>query len=146
MSDVQARIGTSLEGVLIRVIQRQFPESNDKWDGNWLESPIHISVGRYDATLPAQLRVDELISFRTALEAMNETLIGSADLVSMDGWLKLTMTCLTTGALKVVGEADDNPGIGNKLRFELTGMDQSFLPTLIDELAAIENAFPLRGE
>jgi hypothetical protein len=140
----QVRIGTPLEGVVISVLGRQFPDASDWEDGNWLVSPVRISVGRFVGELPAQLRVDELQAFRLGLEQIRETLSGEAELFSMDGWLTLSVQCSRTGSLSVSGSADDSPGIGNKLRFEIGGMDQSFLPTLIDQLQEVERAFPLR--
>jgi hypothetical protein len=145
VAEYEVRIGTPLEGVLIQVLKRQFPDSMDWEDGNWLDSPIDIDLGRFRGSLPAQLRVDELQAFRVALESVSRTLTGEATLESMNGWLKLSMKCEPTGGLTVAGIADDSPGIGNKLRFTIGGMDQSFLPEIIDQLRSIEDAFPLRG-
>ncbi|MCU1527104.1 MAG: hypothetical protein JWP75_867 [Frondihabitans sp.] len=133
-----------MEGVVITVERRQFPEAMDWEDGNWLVSPIRIAVGRFVGELPAQLRTDELASFRQGLEKIRESLNGEAELSSMDGWLSLSIRCSRNGSLAISGLADDKPGIGNKLRFEIDGMDQSFLPDLIDQLRAVEQAFPSR--
>ena len=145
MAEYEVRIGTPLEGVLIQVVRRLFPDSMDWEDGNWLDSPIDIHLGRFRGSLPAQLRVDELQAFRVGLESVSQTLTGEATLESMDGWLKLSMKCEPTGGLAVAGIANDSPGIGNKLRFTIGGMDQSFLPEIIDRLRSIEDAFPLRS-
>jgi hypothetical protein len=140
----QVRIGTTLEGVQISVLGRQFPDATDWEDGNWLISPVRIGVGRFAGELPAQLRIEELQAFRAGLELIRDTLSGVAELHSMDGWLTLSVQCSASGSLLVSGSADDNPGIGNKLRFEIAGMDQSFLRDLIDQLQEVEHAFPSR--
>lgn len=142
----EVRVGTALEAVSIEVLGRQFPEAMDWSDGNWLTSPIHIDVGRFRADLPAMLRVDELARFRAGLEEISQTLAGEAVLESMEGWLRLTVRCSSRGSLQVVGTAVDLPGAGNELRFEIGGMDQSFLPELIAQLSAMERALPLRRQ
>jgi hypothetical protein len=40
----EIRVGTPMEGVVITVERRQFPEAMDWEDGNWLISPIRIAV------------------------------------------------------------------------------------------------------
>jgi hypothetical protein len=133
-----------MEGVVITVERRQFPEAMDWEDGNWLISPIRISVGRFVGELPAMIRVNELEAFRLGLERINETLSGEAEFAAMEGWLSLVIKCSRSGSLSVSGSATDEPGVGNTLQFEIDGMDQSFLPELIDQLRAVEQAFALR--
>ena len=142
----EVRVGTALEGISIEVLARQFPEALDWADGNWLISPIQISVGRFRADLPATLRVDELAQFRLGLEDIWRTLTGEAMLESMENWLQLTVRCSPRGSLQVTGAAEDLPGSGNTLHFEIRGMDQSFLPDLIAQLLAVEQAYPLRRQ
>lgn len=143
--DFEVRVGTMLEGVIINVRGREVPGAMDWADGNWLVSPIRIDVGRFQADLPATLRVDELARFRAGLQEMWQTVSGEAVLVSMEKWLQLTVRCSPTGALQVIGLATDLPGLGNKLQFEIKGMDQSFLPDLIGQLSCVEQAYPLRS-
>jgi hypothetical protein len=146
MAEQEVRIGGTREGVLIRVTDRQFPDAFDFDDGNWLNTPIQIRVGHFQGELPAQLRADELQSFRSALEKMDKTVSGEAVLKSLDGWLTLSVKCEASGTLSVTGIADDRPGIGNRLHFMVDGMDQSFLSAIIEQLRDIESSYPVRGQ
>lgn len=118
------------------------PGTTDKWDGNWLLSPIEVSVDGFAGVIPnAGLRSDELQGLRRDLEALNETLIGTASLHSMEEWLSLTIEGDGLGHIKVTGEVSNHPGSsGNRLHFTL-GLDQTFLPTIIESLTAIETMY-----
>ncbi|WP_262287197.1 hypothetical protein [Micromonospora sp. MA102] len=129
----------------VRVIGRMHPGSSDYWDGNWLISPISANLGSFSAQLAAGLRVDELQTFRHGLELINQQLRGEAVLTSLEPWISLTVACRPNGSLAVTGELDDNPGIGNRLTFAITGIDQTDIPAMLAALSAIERAYPLLG-
>jgi hypothetical protein len=130
----------------VRLIGRMHPGSSDYWDGNWLISPISAHLGSVSAQLSAGLRVDELQTFRHGLEQMNQQLHGEAVLTSLEGWISLTVTCRPTGSLCVTGELVDDPGVGNRLTFAISGLDQTDIPAMLTALSAIERAYPLRGQ
>ncbi|NIH83798.1 WapI family immunity protein [Amycolatopsis granulosa] len=154
MSDEQYRndtpsvtIGSSAGGSLtISVVGRMHPEAIDFDDGNWLLSPVEVVVGHFSACIPASLRADELRAFRTGLSEVYENFGGIARLQSMEGWLSLAATVHSSGRVEIDGEVIDSIGSRNKLIFRLDGIDQSYLPGIIDSLLSIENEFPVRGE
>jgi len=129
----------------VRVMGRMHPGSSDYWDGNWLISSISAQLGSFSAQLTAGLRVDELQSFRHGLELINQQLRGEAVLTPLEPWISLTVTCQPNGSLAVTGELDDNPGIGNRLTFAITGLDQTDIPAMLTALSAIERTYPLLG-
>ena len=129
----------------VRIIGRMHPGSSDYWDGNWLISPISAHLGSFSAQLAAGLRVDELQTFRHGLELIDQQLRGEAVLTSLERWISLTVGCRPNGSLAVTGELDDNPGIGNRLTFAITGRDQTDIPAMLAALSAIERAYPLLG-
>ncbi|MFC7494261.1 hypothetical protein [Nocardioides sp. GCM10030259] len=63
----------------------------------------------------------------------------------MEDWIDLTIKCESNGSLRVVGEVTDQPGISNRLVFELRDLDQSHLSDWLSQVAAIEAAFPVVG-
>jgi hypothetical protein len=134
----------SSDDVVVRVVGRMH-DATDYLDGNWLTTPITIAVGRFHAELLADLRTDELQRFRRELQDVHSTLSGEATLESLDGWMTLRVRCEWNGALTVSGVANDQPGIGNRLTFQLDGLDQSHLPELIASLLNVEEAFPVIG-
>lgn len=138
-------VGAEGERVTITVLGRMHPGSTDYWDGNWLVSPIDVSVGGFSGRVAAGLRIEELRTFRGELENLHETLVGEARLKSMEGWIGLTCLGDGRGHVEVTGYVRDEPGIGNELRFHLT-IDQTFLPGIIAELHGVERAFPVLGK
>jgi hypothetical protein len=132
--------------LLIEILGRERPDDRDYWDGNWLVTPISFELGRFHGRLPADLRTDELRSFRQELETLYRDLNGAATLTSLDAWLTLTVRCESRGQLRVEGVMDDQPGTGNKLHFSLNGLDQSFLPPILEALRGAEAAFPVRSD
>ena len=81
--------GREREQVTIQVLGRMHPEQCDYLDGNWLISPIEVSVGGFEGRVQACLRAEELRSFRQGLETLYETLEGEARLHSLEDWISL---------------------------------------------------------
>ncbi len=118
------------------------PDAPDRWDGNWLLSPIEVSVGGFRGDITgASLRGDELRALRRGLETLYETLVGAASLDSMEHWLDLKFKGDGSGHIKVTGAAYDHHGTGaNALHFALE-IDQTFLGPIIDSLKEIEATY-----
>jgi hypothetical protein len=131
--------------VTISVLGRTHGDTTDFWDGNWLISRIEVHVGGFAGRISAALRADEIRGFREDLERVYRELQGTARLKSMEEWLDLTMT-VTGGQFEVEGRMIDNPGVGNELRFEIGGLDQSHAPKLIAGLLALERDYPVIGQ
>ena len=133
------------EHVAIDVTRREFPESTDYWDGNWLVSPIDVFVGGFSGHVDAGLRAEELRGFRNSLEQLYETLTGEAVLESMEDWVRLTFVGDGIGHIAVSGYVRDEPGISNELHFHLA-IDQTFLPGIIASLSGVEAGYPVLGK
>jgi hypothetical protein len=129
--------------VAINILGRLHPDAVDSSDGNWLMTPIEISVGGFKADIGASLRSEELRAFRLALEALAASLQGEAVLDSMETWIKLHVSVDRLGRLEVSGEATDKPGLGNRLEFSVSDLDQSDLPGIIRALRSANDAFPV---
>jgi hypothetical protein len=128
--------------VRIRVRGRKHPQAADSSDGNWLVSPITVRAGGFVGDIPAGLRAEELVRFREGLEHVLQHGAGTAVLHSIEEWLSLAVVLLPSGVLDVSGAADDQPGIGNTLRFTLPPIDGSRLADWIAALKACEAAYP----
>lgn len=132
--------------VSITVLGRLHPGAVDASDGNWLMTPIKISVGGFSAEIGASFRAEELREFRRALEVVATSLDGEAVLESMETWITLHVSVDRLGRLEVSGEATDKPGSGNRLLFRIADLDQSDLPAMIASLRSVNDAFPVFGE
>nr|WP_240956532.1 hypothetical protein [Micromonospora sp. HNM0581] len=108
-------------------------------------SPVEISAGGFRADLDAGLRAEELRAFREGLARIDAEMSGEATLTSMEEWLFLTVAVVSRSRLAITGLAKDQPGGGNELRFGVAGLDQSYLPAIIEALEGIESAYPVLG-
>jgi hypothetical protein len=131
--------------VSIRVLGRLHADAADYWDGNWPVTPIHVVAGDFEGRVGASLRAEELRNVREAMQRLNLSLDGEARLESMEAWLTLRVAVAGSGGLVVSGKAVDRPGVGNELSFKIEGLDQSYLPAIIDALKEIEVFFPVVG-
>lgn len=133
------------EHVSVQPTRREFPETADYWDGNWVYADVEVRAGSFRGKYEALLRTDEFARFRTELGPLYENLTGTASFESMEEWLKLRLTGDGKGHIEVACEAKDAPGIGNLLSFSLE-IDQTDLPRNLSEIDAILRKFPVTGD
>jgi hypothetical protein len=88
----------------------------------------------------ALLRTDELASFRDQLATLHAAFNGSATFETMEEWLRVDIQGDGRGHFLAQCEANDQPGVGNTLRFE-----QTELPPMLAALDEVLRAFPVRG-
>jgi len=129
------------EHVRIRVLGRTHAAPPEAAGSDWLVSPITIVVGGFTGQVPAALRSDELHRFREGLQEVQRTGGGTAVLKSIEDWISLAVVLQTNGTLSVTGSADDEPGIGNTLRFAFDGLPSEQLGPLVAALRECEDRF-----
>jgi len=91
------------------------------------------------------LRTEEFVRFRDDLRALYDKLKGAVAFETMEHWLAIHIEGDGRGHFTVECEARDQPGMGNKLLFDLA-FDQTELPTLLRDLDELTRAFPVRGK
>jgi len=133
------------EHLSIAVLGREHAGADDYWDGNWVIANISVSVGGFNGTVRASLRMDEIHRFNEGLKFMNQNLFGVAVLESMEHWITLTVKAESRGRIEISGELSDGAGAGNVLSFDLAEVDQTYLAGWISDLDDIEKAFPVIG-
>ena len=129
----------------LEVKRHLFPDSESYVDRNMLAVNATVLAGRFHGFLETQLRTDELARFRDILREMYKQLRGEwhqeflgsgLDLqIKGDGLGHFTMSCV----------ADDTPGLGNELTFEI-GFDQTAIPEMLEGLDQIISNFPVRPD
>jgi len=93
------------------------------YSGAWQGSKIHMN-----------LTTNEILDFLWSLLKPLSQLVGSAELKSLEEWIKLTLKVDSLGKIEIRGSAKDSD-IGNRLEF-LIETDQSFftqIPKQIQE-------------
>jgi len=137
--------GEATEYVEVTILGRSAPEATDYWDGNWLRSEVRLRTGGFTAAFRANLRTHEIADFAAELRSIHATLRGGAELRTMEEQLKLAFSGDGRGHFQVKGEARDEAGIGNQLRFELS-LDQTELPPLLRKLDDVVSRYPVVGK
>ena len=130
--------------VSIEVLRRERVEESDYWDGNWLETVVGVRVGAWSGKFPAQLRSEEFQAFRQEVGRLYATLKGTAEFSPIEPWLIIRLIGNGRGIIEVEGEACDNIGTGNTLKFR-GEIDQTYLPKIMKELDEVLRNFPVVG-
>ena len=127
------------------VHSRQFPQADDYWDGNWLNVTAHCGSQGADVWVSgAILHVPDVARWLAALENMNQTLSGEANLVSLEPELNVEMKMESLGHISVkVDITPDHMTQEHVFQFEA---DQSYLSSLIEGCRKVVAKYPVRGK
>jgi hypothetical protein len=133
------RLGSEREYIALNVSGREFPNTSDFWDANWLICTVEIAVGAFRGRVDGMIRTEELETFRGEIVRLNEGLGGEAEFSTMEQWLALRLIGNGRGQIEARCEVGDG---GNTLRCCLS-VDQTFLPPLIQQLSKLIEAYPV---
>lgn len=134
----------TISGLRLWVHGRQFPASDDYWDGNWVvvtaECQYPQSLVRAGGPI---VHLSEVASLLEGCQAIYQTLRGTAALACMEPNLRVELAMDALGHVKaVVALTPDHMTEEHTFRSEL---DQSYLPPIIAECRSILERFPLKG-
>lgn len=128
----------------IWVMGREFPDSTDYWDGNWLRVVTAVSDrGASVAVSGPILHLGEIVSWRDELIRFDKTLKGKARLTPLEPNLSIELTCDRLG--HVEAECFITPDHLTQSHSFTFDFDQSCLKSLIRECDTILHEFPIRG-
>ena len=125
---------------------REFPESEDYYDGNWLRVTAHC--GATGASVWAQgaiLMVTDIARFGDGCAAMHSREMKSAVLAPFEPGLKVSLEASDgTGHIRAQVEiTPDHVLQSHRFEFEI---DQSYLPGIIKQCSSIVQVYPVRGQ
>jgi hypothetical protein len=132
-------------GLSVWVDGREFPDSSEYYDGNWLkvEAQVEVSGAKVRCAGPI-LMTSDLQRFRDKLIDVNATLAGEATLSSYEPNLKVTLKIMSLGHVEAEVEiTPDHLNQFHRFSFEL---DQSYLPNVIQSCEAILAHYPIVGK
>jgi len=134
-----------LDGFQLWIHGRQYPHERDYWDGNWLNITAHCGSKGTDVWTSGNiLHVPDLVRWLVALEEMNQTLSGAADLVSLEPELSVELKITGLGQMQAkVDITPDHLTQEHSFQFEL---DQSYLESLIASLRSLLAKYPVKGK
>ncbi|MGO3306876.1 MAG: WapI family immunity protein [Sphingobacterium sp.] len=126
----------------ITILRRVNSETNDYWDGNWLEVEIRIEVFGIKTIYRANFRVEDLQRFYEDLTLLNEKNSKKAEFTTMEEGLYLHINVELNGIVNCIGRADT--GSGNRMDFNVQS-DLAILDVFIRELKTTLESYPLVG-
>jgi len=134
-----------LNGLQIWIHGRQYPNEQDYWDGNWLNVTAHCGGKGADVWTNGDiLHVPDLVRWLAALEVMNQTTSGAADLVSLEPELSVELKTCGLGQIQMNVEiSPDHMTQQHSFQF---GLDQSYLEGLIADLRSLLAKYPIKGK
>jgi hypothetical protein len=129
----------------VTVHGRQFPDAQDRWDGNWLHVTARCAqAGAIVATSGPILEASDLQRFREALVAFASSGGGEAVLNGAEPHIVVRVSA-TDGAGEVGVRVDLTPEPRCQGHWFAFAVDPSYLAETIRQLDAVLTAFPVRG-
>lgn len=132
-----------LAGLSIWIHQRQFPETEDYDDGNWLI--ITACCEASGATVWTQgpiIHLSEIYRLMKGCEQMSDSLSGEAQLDCMEPELDLTLKMLKNGQIRM--EVEISPAHLIQRHWFRFDIDQSYLPNLIRDCHKALDKYPIK--
>lgn len=133
-----------LAGLKLWVHGYQYPDTDDYWDGNWLNATAICSEnGATVLVRGAFVRTDEISNWHRAVDKLLAEMEGDAELACMEPEISVTLKAKPLGAVEM--EVQITPDqLTQEHRFNFS-IDQSYLPPLLSQCVRLLNDFPIRG-
>jgi len=132
-----------IAGLRVWVHGRQFPDSADYWDGNWLNATAYCLYPDSSVRVRGSfLHLSEIAHFLRECQHLYESLGGKAGLDCMEPYVDVQLSAQTGGHIKV--ELCLRPDLATESHRFTDGFDQTFLPAIISQCRRILERFPVR--
>lgn len=133
-----------IAGLQIWVHGRQFPDSHDYWDGNWLSVTACCEAKGACVWVAGNIiHLSEIHILLSGAEKLYRDLKGKAELPCMEPELSLELTAKSQGQIEMtVDITPDNLSQGHSFMFKI---DQSYLPGLLTGCKKVMHKFPVKG-
>ena len=133
-----------IAGLKVWVHGRQFPTSDDYWDGNWLRiSAEYRSASSRVKTEGPIIHLGELVGLFESCERLYETLAGEAELDCMEPELNVKLKAGLSGQIQL--EVSITPDNLNEEHIFRQDIDQTYLPQIIAECGSLLAEYPIKG-
>ena len=130
----------------LSVHRRQFPDAQDRWDGNWLYVTAQCAqAGAIVAAGGPILETADLLRFRDQLDELRGTGQGAAELRGAEPNVVVTVAA-SDGLGRLCVRVELTPDAQVQGHWFAYGIDPSYLPAAIEQLDAVLALFPVRGQ
>lgn len=144
MLETKRKPDFSLDCLRLWILEREFPDSDDYWDGNWLQAIAHCKTQVASVEITGRfIHLSDLETLKGNLEKLSANLSGSFHAEFLEPYLSLEFTMNGLGQCEVIiSLTPDNSTEEHRFICQL---NQSYLPTSINELKQIVKTYPLKG-
>jgi len=133
-----------LAGLQIWIHGRQFPDSVDYWDGNWINVTAHCGASGASVWVRGNIiHLPEIAHLITGVESLCKTLRGKAELPCIEPELSFTLEAENLGHIQMTVDITPNLSQTHRFAFEI---DQSYLPKLLSDCNAVLRQYPIKGK
>ena len=134
-----------LAGLRIWIHNRQFPDAQDYWDGNWINAIAEFTATGAIVKVEAPfIHLGDLSYWLETLTALQSSLKGEANYEPMEPELKIGMAADALG--HIIVNLEITPDIISQKHWFEFDIDQSYLSPLVSDLESVLKKFPLRGK
>jgi hypothetical protein len=135
-----------LANLTITIHNREFPASEDYWDGNWVNVTV-VYRDYYSTTIKIHgpiLHLSELIGFLKDCERLYETLKGNAVLDPIEPNLRIELNVKKRGNIQMLTSITPNQLTQKHEMFD--EIDQSYLSEFITGLRTVLEEYPIQNK
>jgi hypothetical protein len=132
------------EKLKIEIIGYEREATGEYYDDNWLSVKVSLSFGGFQGVFSAAFLTRDFHSFLPQLEQLYKSLKGTIKFETLEQQLEFTLTGDGKGNIELSGEAMDEAGPANLLKF-YSSFDQTYLPSSISQLTKLCGKYPERG-
>ena len=135
----------SILGLEIWIHKREFPNSTEYWDANWLLSTARCCADNaWVITEGPFIHLSEIKNWLKDLEKLNQTLEGKANLACLEEYVYVEIKIEDDEQISLEVHITPNHMTQNHLfRFEI---DKSYLPVLISQCKIILQNYPIKAD
>lgn len=148
MKDTAQNLGEpdiKIAGLAIWIHGREFPDSKEYWDVNWLN--VTVCCGAQGASVKADgsiIFLSEISELLSGVEGLYNGSNSEVRMACIEPYLAVTFKAETLGHIKMsVDITPDHLSQKHNFVFEI---DQSYLPQLISECKTVLKEWPLIGK
>jgi hypothetical protein len=134
-----------LAGLRIWIHGRQFPASDDYWDGNWMNVTVHCGAPGANVWVSGPIiHLSEIAHFLQGAAALHTSLQGEAALSCMEPELAVRLKAEDLGHIAMtVDITPDNVAQAHRFTFTI---DQTYLPRVIHSCQTILQQYPVKEQ
>jgi hypothetical protein len=135
----------NIAGIEIWIHGNQFPDSNDYWDGNWMDVTVKCTSKNASVWVSGNiLHLSDLARLMTTSKKLYENLKGEAVLPCLEPEFSMKLEASSHGQINMTVDITPDP-INQKHKF-IFEIDQSYLPNLISSCKKVLNSYRIKGK